>query len=90
MTDLPKGYRWATEDEFQRYLNRERIQGAVTVIRTVDSQGTPYTHEEADLAVPFSLSDCVNWESNSQGDCGGRVEVANGVIVCETCRNRGI
>lgn len=36
----------------------------------------------------YSLSDCANWETNSQGDCGGRVErLSNGVVLCENCRN---
>lgn len=38
--------------------------------------------------VGYSLSDCVNWETNTQGDCGGRVEEVDGVVICETCRNR--
>ena len=45
MSDLPKGYRWATEDETDR-------DDAISVKRTVDSQGNPYTGDEADLAVP--------------------------------------
>jgi hypothetical protein len=36
----------------------------------------------------YSLSDCVNWETNTLGNCGGRVEMVNGIILCETCRNR--
>lgn len=36
----------------------------------------------------YSLSDCVNWETNTLGDCGGRVELVDGVVWCETCLNR--
>jgi hypothetical protein len=44
-TDLPAGYRWATEDETDR-------PDAIPVKRTADSTGRPYTQDEADLAVP--------------------------------------
>lgn len=44
-TDLPSGYRWATEHEMDR-------PDAIVVQRTVDSTGRPYTEGEADLAVP--------------------------------------
>lgn len=42
----------------------------------------------------YSLSDCVNWNTNVRGDCGGRVEANRNaqtgelVIMCETCWNR--
>lgn len=36
----------------------------------------------------YSLSECVNYETNESGDCGGRVTLVNGVVMCETCRNR--
>lgn len=36
---------------------------------------------------PYALDDCVNWKTNVLGDCGGRVEMVNGQVVCETCRN---
>lgn len=45
MTDLPAGYRWATFEEIER-------PDAIVVPRTVDSNGTPYTDGEADIAVP--------------------------------------
>lgn len=48
-TDLPDGYRWATADECEA-----DAPGAIVVPRTVDSNGTPYTHGEADVAVPVS------------------------------------
>lgn len=48
--DLPKGYRWADEDETERH-GVDPIPGAIVVLRTVDSRGVPYT-DEADLAVP--------------------------------------
>lgn len=44
-TDLPAGYRWATEDEMDR-------EDAIVVPRTIDYNGTPYTDGEADIAVP--------------------------------------
>jgi len=44
-TDLPAGYRWATFEEIER-------PDAIVVPRTVDSNGTPYTDGEADIAVP--------------------------------------
>ena len=43
--DLPAGYRWATEEEIER-------PDAIVVPRTVDYNGTSYTHGEADIAVP--------------------------------------
>lgn len=48
-SDLPKGYRWAREDEMDRH-------DAIVVPRSVDSQGIPYTQDEADLAVPYSTN----------------------------------
>ena len=36
----------------------------------------------------YALSDCINWSTNQQGDCGGRVENVGGVIICENCRNK--
>ena len=52
-TDLPAGYRWATAAETERHAGMPRgLRGAIIVPRTVDSAGTPYTHGEADLAVP--------------------------------------
>lgn len=50
MTDLPYGYRWATPDECERW---ETIPGIIVVPRTADRNGVPYTHGEADLAVPL-------------------------------------
>jgi hypothetical protein len=45
----PAGYRWATEDEIDR-------PDVIVVPLTVDASGTPYTHNEADLAVPITPS----------------------------------
>ena len=45
MTDLPPGYRWATEEEMDR-------PDAIVVPLTADSTGRPYVQDEADLAVP--------------------------------------
>jgi hypothetical protein len=50
MSDLPKGYRWATSEET---LDWENVPGIIVVPRTVDSNGVPYTQDEADLAVPI-------------------------------------
>lgn len=42
----------------------------------------------------YSLSDCMNWETNEDGDCGGRVEERlsrSGLTVsikCENCYNK--
>lgn len=47
-TDLPAGYRWATFEEIER-------PDAIVVPRTVDSNGTPYTDGEADIAVPVEV-----------------------------------
>jgi hypothetical protein len=44
----------------------------------------------ADAGTPqFSLADCVNWTTNTQGDCGGRIMHKRGKVICETCLNRG-
>lgn len=52
-TDLPTGYRWATGEECEAYAKAtSSVQGAIVVPRTVDSNGVPYTQDEADLAVP--------------------------------------
>lgn len=48
--DLPKGYRWANELESELY---KKIPGAIVVKRTADSNGQPYTQDEADIAVPL-------------------------------------
>lgn len=45
--DLPFGYRWADPEELDR-------EDAIVVRRTVDSEGVPYTQDEADIAVPLS------------------------------------
>lgn len=36
----------------------------------------------------YSLSDCINYAVYNAGDCGGRVELVDGAVVCENCRNR--
>lgn len=50
MSDLPKGYRWATEDEMHR-------PDAILVKRTVSSNGHVYTQDESDVAVPEDFED---------------------------------
>lgn len=32
-----------------------------------------------------ALNECVNWDTNRQGDCGGRMHRRLGVIICESC-----
>lgn len=49
MSDLPKGYRWATEDEMDR-------DDVVWILLTKDSNGILYTGEESDAAVPVDSS----------------------------------
>jgi hypothetical protein len=49
--DLPDGYRWATAEETEDW---ENVPGIIVVPRTHDASGTPYTHSEADLAVPIT------------------------------------
>lgn len=36
---------------------------------------------------PLSLSDCVNWENNKHGDCGGRIFTLDDKFICENCAN---
>jgi hypothetical protein len=51
--DLPKGYRWANEDECEAYAKAtSSVPGVIVVKRTFDCNGIPYTQDEADLAVP--------------------------------------
>jgi hypothetical protein len=57
LEDLPVGYRWATEDECERYARagETALPDAITVPRTFDSSGKLYTQDEADLAVPLEV-----------------------------------
>lgn len=50
--DLPSGYRWATAEECEEYAVGMH-KDAIVVMRTVDSNGIPYTQGEADIAVPI-------------------------------------
>lgn len=50
--DLPAGYRWATGNETEAIAAGQEIPHLV-VPRTFDSAGTPYTHGEADIAIPL-------------------------------------
>lgn len=59
-TDLPEGYRWATEVETEAYnhiqngnLREGAFPGARIIKRTADAEGNPYTQGESDLAVPL-------------------------------------
>lgn len=57
LDDLPVGYRWATEDESERYAmgGESALPDAIVVQRTFDSSGRLYTQNEADLAVPLEV-----------------------------------
>ena len=52
MTDLPTGYRWATAYETESH-GRTPNPDMLVVTRTADVKGIPYTHGEADLALPI-------------------------------------
>lgn len=54
-TDLPVGYRWATADETEAWGKTSAYRDAIWVKRTADSNGVPYTHDEADLALPEAI-----------------------------------
>jgi hypothetical protein len=52
-TDLPEGYRWATEAETEEYgADPITHPEMLVVVRTADATGQPYTEGEADLALP--------------------------------------
>lgn len=49
--DLPDGYRWATADETEAYgMHPHLYPDMIVVSRSADSNGVPYTQDEADLA----------------------------------------
>jgi hypothetical protein len=58
--DLPAGYRWATEEETEVIGAGVSIEHLV-VPRTVDSQGRPYTQNEADIAIPIEVDGPEKW-----------------------------
>jgi hypothetical protein len=62
MSDLPPGYRWASADEAD---NAENHPAMIVVHRTVDVNGFPYTHDEADLAMPLVPTDCQNFQQDT-------------------------
>lgn len=64
------------------------IQNASGKKKTVNPGSLVKGWSVMDEAQDYALSDCVNWDTNTQGDCGGRVERVNGVVICETCRNK--
>jgi hypothetical protein len=64
----PEGYRWAREDEIDR-------PDAIMVPLTVDSNGTPYTGDEADIAVPI-----FNGELDARRELARAIEHANTAI----------
>lgn len=44
---------------------------------------------ETDENGTYSLADCINWETNEYGDCGGRMGTrSDGVVICAECFNR--
>jgi hypothetical protein len=82
--DLPDGYRWATADETEAY---ERIPGAIVVPRTADSNGTPYTHDEADIAVPDERDELVDDPVCELCGTRTRDKDSHGTLMCEDCQN---
>jgi hypothetical protein len=53
-----------------------------------------FKHEIVEVEIKFptvtqldgaALNECVNWETNRQGDCGGRMHRRLGVTICESC-----
>lgn len=50
---LPPGYRWATESECEYLLLSGELEGYIMVPLRFDARGIPYTHGEADIAVPM-------------------------------------
>lgn len=52
--DLPEGYRWATAEEAENWSDNPHI---IVVPRTVDANGIPYTHGEADFAIPINIKE---------------------------------
>lgn len=61
--DLPAGWRWATERETEAILGGANLEHRV-IPRTVDSTGVPYTHDEADVAVPSGCGGCAGLGSH--------------------------
>src|SRR3954468_14595853 len=51
VNDLPRGYRWATGPETEAHGVTPNPD-MIVVPRTADASGKPYTHGEADLALP--------------------------------------
>lgn len=51
MSDLPKGYRWATAEECEDWPH---VPGLIIVPLTVSENGHVYTQGESDLAVPIN------------------------------------
>lgn len=51
-----------------------------------------YPIREDETEVEYALSDCINWDRNEMGDCGGRVEPRRSrtglsvSIRCENCQ----
>lgn len=76
-TDLPPGYRWATEDELE-------APGAIVVPRSADSNGVTYTQEEADIAVPVTMHLLTTREGNACGvDGPGDADI--NAVDCPAC-----
>lgn len=85
------------------YVSTENNRGIIWVYRYSDlaSAWAMYEKLEGEYAKwdaeengddgHYALSDCANWSTNSQGDCGGPVEerVSSGRrILCENCYNK--
>lgn len=81
--DLPRGYRWATEFE-----SEHNPPDTIVVQRTADATGVPYTHGEADLAVPIVESTCRHCDRRIIREDGGWIDpeaTGDDVIWRETC-----
>lgn len=64
----------------------DETEAETVVFETLD--GEEANNKAGFFRENYALSDCVNYDTNSQGDCGGRVENVNGTVICETCRNK--
>jgi len=83
------GFLESIQGQWQKYVDEKSKVGFRSSSVFDRPPGNVFKIPESDESEPiYSLSDCVNWETNVRGDCGGRVWMVNGVIICENCRNR--
>lgn len=71
----------------QAILHCPALEYVADIMESVNKFGG-YIKPQPPAPSVFSLDDCMNYETNERGDCGGRVEIVNGQPICETCRNR--